>query len=68
MNINMNRVKRRALNEELKFHSPNSKEYKRIVAEMKQLDWDYHNFKSKSSRHLPKEEMLAILSTPVQKQ
>lgn len=64
--MNINRTQRRAMSDSLKFHAPNSPEYIRLINEIKELDRKYHNYDN-NHRSLTKDQMLAILSTPVHK-
>ena len=66
MNTNMNRVKRNALKDGLKFYAPGSDEYNNTIAQIEALDRKYHNCRT-TCRTMSKEHMLAILSAPVTK-
>ena len=61
--MNMNRVKRNALNQELKFYHSSSVEYREIQYQIELLD-RLHHTRRKDPRYLSRDEKLEILSFP----
>jgi len=65
--MNLDKVRRNALSQELKFYHSSSVEYKSLVDAIADLDRKIASYKREDSRHLPKDVQRAILSTPVHK-